>query len=294
MDILSVDGIVEKRMRWTVAGPQYVRVYSVYFDNGYDEAAMLYNTHSDLPHAFDEHPGDPNCTVQNIEADLAPNSDHVTGTAHYTVIYSPIVSTGLTADPTGWPMRLVGGGSDRTKSGDHDAEGAAFTNSAKELLTNLPDMPIQGAKFVMSYYEDTNPLERAKNYSNTVSSGEIWGQAVSTARLGVISFQPVVIFNSKFWDVSYPVEICPSGWRFRPLDYGYNQRIDGELVPMMSFGDSRPGLLDGTGKELPGGGTPVVYPNTDPDHGGKDGYALYLEADWTPLNFGDPFGVNPF
>lgn len=283
----------------TDTGKTYERDYHVYFSDGWSAAALLSNTHEDLPHKNDPlndfETGDPIDTsvyVSNISVSL-PDDMPAEDAAHdpfaiYHVTYSP-KAFGFADNPLN-KVEIEGGGSEIVESCQLDDDDLTIVNSTGDFVDPLPERPVPGGDFSITVYSTDNPATEVVQYSNSVNSETWHGQAAGTCRLGKISYSSVVLTNSAGTNINayrktYPVSVREDGWRLMNIDNG-KRALDDDDNPTLvmdnntnATGDAV--LLDGAGGVLPPGDTPVVFP--------EDGYKILPEKNWSSLGIPNPF-----
>jgi hypothetical protein len=126
----------------------------------------------------------------------------------------------------------------------------------------------------LSFNRATVPFSAAQDAKRTVSSSGVLGLAAGTVRYAGMSFQPQDHDTiGPYYSITIGLALAED-WKTRILNQGFRELDGGELKPIKKGGKdvSQPVLLDGAGKALSPGGTPVTLT--------KD---IYGEADYVSL-----------
>jgi hypothetical protein len=285
--------LIENDGQVTRDGPRYRRVYQVFFTDGYDPAYLNANTETELQRPGEVHPLDNRAYVTSATPSLDKESP-ATGTtarpgvAYWEIQYEPLPFVVFPQNPLSRPVLLEGAGSDLKEVGRVDSEGNPIVNSAGDYYDPLPERPIQAGQYTLTRNESDNPVEMARLFSNTTNSATWHGRLAGKCMMGLITYRKVyeVVDGNPFeyWQVSYPIKENTSGWRFKPIDNGW-RKVDEDgnrhaVTDPVGNTTMTPVLLDGSGGELPPGGTPVVYPSA--------GYKVLIETAWSALDLPNP------
>lgn len=274
----------------TKAGPSYERTYKVRFTGPYSCAALNQSTHPDLPKVGQVHPEDDDAGVSSVKPELDGESTPTDGLALYHVTYQPKPQgegTG-TVHPLDRPPEIEWGGSDLTEVVSKDTTGAPIKNSAGDFYDPLPERPIRGGEVTITRNEASNPAATCVNYSYTMNNATWHTVAKHNALIGKIT---ATIQREEFaggqityWKVSYPIRLRRDSWALKLIDNGYRKKVGSTVRSATDdVGNTSPVpvLLNGSGGELPVGGSPVVFPT--------DGYLVNEETDFGSLNLPNPF-----
>lgn len=295
--------LAEETGERTSAGNSYEQTYRVYFSGGYSTAALLANTHADLPHLGDDGTtlvGDYTVYVQSIKPALESGSRPDEGVATYTVSWGVPAIDVFRRDlhPLDRPAVWQGAGGigiNEVVYQTTDATPVAITNSVGDLYNPLPERPKRGSRITITVTTDTYPASIAYLYSNTVNSDVVLGTAAGLLYMEEITWSS----KSEVWEgeqvdyyeVTYPIRYCPDGWRAMIVDNGHAVDVEWDtgtttrmaVTDAMGFASATPVLLDGNGGVLASGAAPVVYPTA--------GYRIIHEVAWAGLSLPTPPGV---
>jgi flavin-binding protein dodecin len=169
-----------------------------------------------------------------------------------------------------------------------------MVNSAWQVYSGLPPIPIAGADVVATFNVASNPISMATLLSKTTNNATWNGVARTNGRIGKISYRYVVEeFDSEtveYYQVTMPISFRPDSWKWLPIDSGTDILVattsSGQPVwkaVLDQYGNrvTTPVLLNGSGAQGTVGFTGVVYP--------ASGYEQYTESDWTAGGVPNPF-----
>ena len=271
-------------------GPDYVLTYQIYWTGSFDAPTLVYNTDSRLPHHLEGLSGDPNVYVSSVRYRKADGDELLgsSGTITATVTCKQKLLT-YDPNPLSRPPKIVTGGTDIMETVSVDQNGNAIVNSAGDFYTPLPQRPVQGCEISITRNEATNPIGNILAFSYTTNNAAWFSLALGQGMFGKIQSEKVVeIINGTqvtYWSVTYPIRARSAGWILKLIDNGYRV-VDSDskyqnVTDSVGHKPSAPVLLDGTGKELAVGATPVVYPSA--------GYKINRDANWGLLGLPNPF-----
>lgn len=284
MLIVSVSDYVKETGSYTQAGPSYKRVFQVDFSEGYSTAGFLHNTDGTLPKYGQKHPDDDNAYVTSVDVAMVHEDDsQQTGSALYTVTYSPLVA-GYQLNPLTRPPDIDWGGEVQSEVMYKDLDGTAILNSAKDRYDPMPEREILGGCVTITRNETANPATSIETYSLTTSS-DGYGGTADIAKMGVITARKTYENGIPYWQVRYPISFKRDGWRYKVVDNGH-RKLTGDGKRRRIHDDVGqtspvPCLLDGAGGELAPEGSPVVFPT--------DGYKRYPSVSWSSLSLPNVF-----
>lgn len=169
-----------------------------------------------------------------------------------------------------------------------DVFGDTITNSAGEPFLPPREIELHYWRLTIVRNEAVFSSTSAEDYIDHVNLFAWYGWDDGTVK--IVSIEPHLAHERGiyFWRVTYvlelksnidPISLVELGWQEQYLDQGKNELISGALVPVTAGGTGiiRDALLDGTGRKLGVGNTPV-YITAD----------LLDSVDFDPLNLPDP------
>lgn len=186
------------------------------------------------------------------------------------------------ASPTTWPIKVSFGGSRYEKTVLYDQAGSAILNSAGDPFEEPVgiDDSRRSITVVRNELCSSFDLALADTYSDSLNLNAWNGFAAKHVKLGTITTSECQYdSNNQVWyyAVTYPFEVCRDGWKKKLLDQGFAvKNISGQLVQLRGADGQplhEPSLLDGSGKKLATGGTPVFLE-----------FDVYTALDWSALN----------
>jgi len=137
----------------------------------------------------------------------------------------------------------------------------AITNSSGESYATPinRDFTCTGMR-IIKYSLTYNP-EKIEPYNDSVNKNTFRGRAPNTVLFKGLTADPIQMGTIDCWKKTYELYIRNDGWKRRILDEGYNERIDGKLVPIVDDKTGEkvtvPQLLNGKGRKLAPGAEPV-------------------------------------
>jgi hypothetical protein len=289
MTITQVKKIAESGQA-TKDGYTYEEVYQAYFTGGYSTAALLHNTHADLPKVADEKDGDPSSFATTVKPELEDGSWHGEGIARYTVSFAPKGTDEEHKHPMQRRPKIVWGGSGLTETVRKEVDGLPIKNSAGDFYDPLPERPVRGARVTITVNLEENPASICDEFSWSTNGAAWFGVPAGkgmmeevTAELVSEQFEGETV---EYWTVTFPIRFRRDNWKLKLLDNGYRQKdpATGAVTTILDPLGERPAvpvLLNGAGEELPEGEPPVVYPTA--------GYNLNEATNWGSLPLPNPF-----
>lgn len=280
MTIVSVSDYIKETGNYQRAGGSYKRTLRVDFTAGYSAAALIHNTDSRLYKYGDIHPEDTAsyCSAVDVQM-IDEGDDQQSGSALYICSFSPLV-TGYELNPLDRPAEIDWGGESQTEVMYVDEDGVAVLNSAKDRYDPMPEREILGPAVTITRFEASNPASIIETNSMTTNSGAIWGQSTDILKLGIITSQKVWENGVAYWRTKYPIYKNRKGWKLKLYDNGHRKRNDDgskrRIHDDMGQTSPVPVLLNGLGKELADGASPVVYPT--------NGFRRYTSANWASIS----------
>lgn len=276
------------------------RSWYVYSDETYTAASVIANANTDLSlptygsidgaYAVD----DVDVTCENIVTHDPSGSPAQFQWLYKVKFGNPDIVGG--ADPEDDLPDFEWGGTDEDVYKNQDVEGNNLVNSAHDFYENNPPQKRRGADCTISFNYNSNPASLVTTLSWTTNSSTWNGVSTGNALIGSIRANKVYVMRGgisiQYWRVRVPMRFSRDGFKFKPIDSGFNEIVDGVKKPI---GDekieegkqtvwvpaSTPQFLDGSGVRLAVGGTPVFYPT--------DGYRMIEEADWSSSGIPNPF-----
>jgi hypothetical protein len=257
------DGPVVIRMALTTAivggfltaVPWLPRIGSTYRINAleFDPGAFLINCDYTQVHGANN----PNSTAWRVDLNYGPYDAGLFG-----------------QDPTRWPTRVTFNGNKFERAVLIDQAGNPILNSATVPFSEPITIDDTRTTITVIRNEWIRPnfgsagwnFQLSATYRDGVNQYAWNGFAPKTVKCGTISTSdPQYDSNSQSWyyEVTYPFEVNLDTWTKQPLDRGYQVLVSGLPVPKLTSTGQQvdePVLLDGSGNELPSGGTPVFLP----------------------------------
>jgi len=158
-----------------------------------------------------------------------------------------------------------------------DRDGAVIQNSALDRFDPTVTIERHYPTLSISRYERAYDINRALEYVDTVNLTTVLIAGLIARAEGALlsKFEGanVEVDGIDCWQVNYEVVFAPTFVK-QVLDQGFNAIKDGkkEIIKHKGKDTTEPELLDGTGHELPWGGTPVF----------RD-FHVYQKVDFGPL-----------
>lgn len=203
-----------------------------------------------------------------------------------TCIYAPYDAVQFGSDPTSWKLRVRFGGERIDKVIYFDKAGLPIRNSAFDRFEDAItiDDQITTMTITQNVLVSAFDLNLAVDFSNTINLNDWNGFTAKHCKMGIIETGDEEYDSNAqvyYYKVTYPVQISRTPWRKELLDQGYNQ-LDAaygygatKAMPILdSKGQplSEPSALDGFGRKLDIGGSPV-----------KLIFDVFDEVDWATL-----------
>jgi len=236
-----------------------VRKFDVHFENDSSVPAsrpLIALDQDDIPQLWDVHPYNSWLYVSNRTVEIRSST-----LFYITVNYS------LMENPLAQPAEFSWSHVDNEEPIDRDIYGNPITNSAGEL----PDPPI-----TETFHDTLLRVTRneanffpviADGYKNSVNSNTFLGFPPGTVKCTVFEGEITRAATLTYYIVRYEFQIrtkflnsATECWKKRFMDAGFREKVgteyevikDKDGVPL-----SEPSLLDGSGKKLAAGATPV-------------------------------------
>lgn len=251
---------------------EYTHVYSVQFETKPTDASEA-AVQAGIPRVGDEHPLDGSSFVTRVTPRVSAESPYV---YFVEVVYSNEVggTIGQDSDPLKDLPEVQVFTSEELEYVTQDLDGVALINSAGVPFDPLP---IRRALFgvrVTRNVASVNVINR-QQYLYARNTKEFNGipplkclctgfSANKTARNGTEYWEESFEFTIKTWGQGFKTQVLDSGHQSIKVQNGKSILYENKDANGNTF--SRPQLLDGTGKILSSGGTPVYIPfRTIPD-----------------------------
>lgn len=263
-------------------------IYLVITDDTEDCHSVYHSGHASLPQKGES--GTEGMAVLEVDCEEVSVGQGIQQVFHYTATWG-VVDESWDPNPLN-RVEISGEGIefDEEAFEDYSDPPLKFQNSATDMYNPRPRRVVAGGGVTITINQTANPLNTAFAYSNTTNVATWHGVAIGKAKFGIITFQlmsdPVY---GDYWRVSFPILFNKKGWRYKILDQGFNELIEGIKTRIMDDGLDENGEVRKVPRNIPaflnGSGiktdTPTPYP--------ADGFLLQEETDWASLSLPNPF-----
>ena len=200
--------------------------------DGVERAALVARQAPGIPRPGQRHPADPTAVCRNVDAKaISPIFFRVT--ANY---YSPSGGTndqGESVNPLDMPPEISYGYESIMQMVDVDLDKKAIVNAAGEPFDPLLEIAVQRPVLRVTRNEATFPGALARAYGGNrgaVNSDSFYGWPPKTALCRPITGADQRAGDVVYTRVTYEIAFDSTGWQPRPLNMGYREKVDGELV----------------------------------------------------------------
>lgn len=201
-----------------------------------------------------------------------------------TVNYGPYSANNNPKDPTQWIPKVSWGGAQFQKDAPfNDVNGKFLANSAGSPFNPYPPIDDSRPQLTIVMNSLTYDESWAGTYRDTINESTFWGYGPKCAKCQEISANR--IFNKDigyYWEITFAFQFNDKTWTRKILDSGVQQIDPTDATKLIAI-KTRDGYptpdplpLDGSGKALALGGTPVQLEFED--YEAKDFSALGLDS----------------
>lgn len=135
-----------------------------------------------------------------------------------------------------------------------DTEDAKVINKAGDPFENLPER--ENVMLTVEYIVNLSAFDPVTSYlyANAVNLGSFSIDGViipaGKAKMSAPKAEPKKMHGVEYYEITYKMKFNEDGWKFEPLNEGFNEIANGELVPIVDFSGkqvTKPRPLDENG-----------------------------------------------